>query len=296
MLVGVGWGAWINRDRLSSSVAATAESHEVSLADARQQAILQASTGKSSDPELARAYQDVNTQHFAGALPAVTVIWEPRLSEVGPLTAHDFTLEGMFGLVRKQPFILLNPALKADPPKLTSTLCHEMVHAYLFSVGDTTSNHGPAFQAALRRLATEGAFEGVWASDVDKANLKSWLDAESARLDAERAEMDQLGAEIERERVEVDRDLADLNARITAANAQGSGWPAQGDVDAVTSRRDRYNARAADANTRLERDRTDLAQFNREVSRYNLMVAYPDGLDEASLVAPKPAPSRPGGG
>jgi hypothetical protein len=297
VLAGVGWSVWLGHDRLSSSTPTTVvSSHEVTLADARQQAILQSNKGKSSDAELAGAYQDINAGHFAGALPATTVIWEARLSEVGPLTARDFTLEGMFGLVGKQPFILLNPALKSDPPKLTRALCHEMVHAYLFSVGDTTSHHGPAFQAVLRRLSAEGAFEGVWASDSDKLGLKTWLGDESARLDSERAGMDQLGTEIERERIEVDRAFADLNARVTAANAQGSGWPSQGEIDAIKSRRDLYNQRAADANARIERDRADLAQFNREVTRYNLMMSYPDGLDESSLVPPKPAMPRPGGG
>jgi hypothetical protein len=40
-------------------------------------------------------------------------------------------------------------------------------------------------------------------------------------------------------------------------------------------------------NERIERDRRDLVHFNAEVARYNLMIVYPDGLDEA------PVPARP---
>ena len=47
---------------------------------------------------------------------------------------------------------------------------------------------------------------------------------------------------------------------------------------------------------RLARDREDLAHFNAEVIRYNLMMSYPDGLDEESVVRTKPfSPPRPAG-
>jgi hypothetical protein len=193
----------------------------------------------------------------------------------------------MFGHLKGQSVILLNPALQADRAALARALSHEAVHAHLFATGDKTSHHGATFQSALRRLADEGAFEGVVASDDDRANLRAWLDAESARLDAERIEMDRLGADLDRERADVERALNELNARATEASVQRQGGPTEGEVAAVTAKRDAYNGRASSMNDRAERDRADLEHFNREIARYNLMLVYPDGLDEAALKAPK---------
>jgi hypothetical protein len=172
--------------------------------------------------------------------------------------------------------ILLNPGLQRDAAATTRALCHEMVHAYLYSTGDVNENHGPPFQVVLRRLAAEGAFEGTPATDDERANLRAWLDAESARLDAERDEMDREGREIDQER-----------AAIQQATAAAATQPGGGDPGELTARRDAYNARATAANDRLERDRADLAHFNAEVTRYNLMLVYPDGLDTSAMVKPK---------
>src|SRR5262249_5039324 len=151
-----------------------------------------------ADPDLAARYGTLNEQYFAGALPAVPVIWEPRLGEVGPLIAEGYTLEG---LTSGAGLIALNPDLAANPKNLQRALCHEMVHEYLFSVGDSVTNHGPAFQAILLRLSEAGAFEGIAATSEAKASLRMELRAESARLDAERQSLDRGAAEIDAERV-----------------------------------------------------------------------------------------------
>lgn len=242
-----------------------------------------------------RAYQEINARHFAGALPQLTVRWEPALAEIGALAAQTFTQQGMFGHVGKHLLILLNPGVQADPRAMERALCHEIVHAYLFSVGNTTTNHGPAFQAVLQRLSTEGAFQGIAASDEDKASLRAWLDAENARLDSERKAIDSLSEEIARDGMALDQDQAALNARMTEANAAGGGWPAPAEVTDLETRRARLNERVANTNARIELDRDALAYFNREVARYNLMMSYPDGLDEESLIQSKPAPPNSGG-
>jgi hypothetical protein len=242
-----------------------------------------------------QAYRDINTRHFAGALPEVAVRWEPALAGVGALATPPFTQQGVFGHVGKHLIILLNPSVQADPRAQARALSHEMVHVYFYSVGDTSTNHGPAFQAVLQRLSAEGAFEGIAASDSDKASLRDWLDAESARLDHEREAIDALSGEIATGRAGLDREVAALNARITAANAEGRGWPEAAEVSDLEARRARFNERLADSNARIERDRDDLAHFNEEVARYNLMMSYPDGLDEESLMRSKPAPPPAGG-
>jgi SprT-like family len=261
-------------------------------AEALQQEILRQNIGQPGDPILNQLYSDIGARYFSGKLPAMEVRWEPRLADVGKLAAQAYTLQGMFGHIGGRSIILLNPGLQGDRPALTRALCHEIVHAFLFSTGITTGEHGPVFQSALKRLADEGGFEGVVASDEERVNLRAWLDAESARLDFERAEIDRLSVEIEHERVEIERALSEFNARVSAANAQGSGWPSESEVAAANARRDAYNWRATDANERVQRDRADLEHFNREVERYNLMLVYPDGLDARALVKPKTRTSR----
>lgn len=291
------------------------------LAEAREREILEQDAGKLGDPELGKAYQEINQRYFDSRLPKIPVLWETRLGEVGPLIVTDFTLDGLWVHVRDDVFILLNPELKPGPRKLKGVLCHEMVHEYLFTVGDTKTNHGPAFQGILHRLLEEGAFEGIWASESEKVSLRSWLDRESARLDGEKpeieriegdiegekSELDRIGAEIDHERGDLDREVGQLNERISSTNEQGYGSPSESEIEAVKSRSNllhkrtadfnsrgyRYNTDCAQFNLRVERDHADVAQFNRQVNRYNLMTSYPDGLDEESLVRPKLAAGRP---
>jgi len=208
------------------------------------------------------------------------------LADVGPLVGPGVTLEGMFGHAGARVAIVLNPALGTDQRAIDRALCHEMVHAYLFSIGDTTTNHGPAFQAVLQRLAGEGAFEGIAANAGEKAHLREWLESESARIDAERHEMDTIGAEITQDRADLDRDVATFNARAGAPADGGQSASALDGAD-LEARRQRFNQRVLDTNERLQRDRDDLVHFNSEVERYNLMMAYSDGLDEASTIKPK---------
>jgi len=285
------WIAWSSFDapgvRLSARPA-------TSPADALQETLLEKNLDRPGDPALGKRFAAINARHFAGFLPAIPVIWEPGLAKVGELADRKFTLEGMFGTAGERSVILLNPNLAEEPEALDRALCHEMVHAYLHAIGDSTTTHGPTFQTVLRRLSVEGAFKGIVASDEDRERLKAWLDAESARLDAERDALQQLDGEIQRERAGVERRVGELNQRVAEANAQRSGWPSEGDVAAVNALRDAYNQRAIEANARVERHRQDHEYFNREVARYNLMLVYPDGIDEEHVVRPRGGPPRPG--
>jgi hypothetical protein len=213
------------------------------------------------------------------------VLWEPRLADVGTLASQAFTLEGMFGHLGNKSVILLNPDLQKDERALERAICHEIVHAFLFSTGDTRTTHGQSFQTELGRLSVEGAFEGILATDEQRKNLRAWLDAESGRLDTERDEMNKVAAEIDAERVAVEQAVADINAR--SADPNSPARPTQEEAAAVTARRDAYNDKAMDANARAERDRADLEHFNKEVARYNLMLVYPDGVDETGLLKTK---------
>ena len=190
----------------------------------------------ASDPALAEAYQSFNAQYFGGALPAVRVRWEWRLEEIGPLIAEGFRLEG----VTNGRVILLNPALQDDAPQFKRVLCHEVVHVALSNRSD---GHGPNFQALLRRLSTEGAFEGLVATDEERAALRTSLDQRSE--------------ELERETRRLRGEWAEVDGK-----------------DAV---------RVQEYNARVRRLQDEAADFNRKIAQYNLMISYPDGLDEERL-------------
>lgn len=210
-------------------------------------------------------YQDINARHFAGALPDIPVRWESELMAVGELAGRAFTLEGMFGHVAGRAIILLTPSLQHDMQALERVLCHEMVHAYLYTIGASETAHGDRFQTVLRRLSTEGAFEGLVASPGERARLRAWLDEEAVRLEGEEAALAELGRVMQRE-------LADLEAAGLSVDSPDT-------ASALTARREAYNERAAEANARVAQLQRDRETFLREVERYTLMIVYPDGLD-----------------
>ena len=276
-LTGAAWSlspAWRGAGLQLTNAAATAS------ADALQKEILREGFNRPADPTLVKRFGEINAKHFFNSLPVMPVVWEPRLAEVGTLAGRTFTLLGMFGQSGDRSIILLHPELKTDAEGLDRALCHEMIHAYLFSVGDTSTDHGQAFRNVLHRLLNEGAFVSLEASPEERATLRAWLDTEAGRLAWERKALDALAPEIEAERLAVQQALERLNARVSAANTAGQGWPSREDVAAVNAQRDAYNGRAADLNRRNLEFRDAQDEFNRQAARYNLMATYPDGLDE----------------
>jgi SprT-like family protein len=271
----------------------------LSPAEAKQDEILREDIERPGDERLVAAYRAINARHFAGALAAMPVVWEPRLAEVGAMSTPPFVLEGMFGHVGRRTTILLNPALQNDAGAIDRALCHEMVHAYLFSTGNENTTHGPAFQAVLRRLAGEGAFEGIAATDEERQTLRGWLVAERVRLAAEDKDILRLDADLARERAEIEHNAAAYNARARRAGAGDDLRPFEREGRAINDSRDAYNQRAADLNARVDRGRSDRDVFNREVARYNLMLTYPDGIaaDRADALLSSAAPAAdPGQG
>ena len=260
---------------------------EASPAEAKEQEIVDQDAGKPGDPELSKEYQEINERYFGNKLPGIPVLWEPRLAEVGPLIAEDYEEDGLcvFG---SNNFILLNSRIGRNAAETRKVLCHEMVHEYLFINGDTKTHHGAAFQTELRRLLTEGAFQAILASEDQKASLRSWLELEQRRLDRESAALDRDQDGIDRERGNLDRDSRELNQRISRANEQGFGWPSGDEIEALKAREAVHNWRVADFNANVERHNADLRSFNLKASGYNLMMAYPDGLDEESTVRVRP--------
>jgi hypothetical protein len=267
----VSWGTWS-----ALAVDTGTSTRPASPLEALQRDILHAGIDEPGDPVLGTLYQAINARHFAAALPAMPVRWEPRLREVTSPADPSFTLEGMFGRVGTRMTILLTPTLRDDREALDRTLSHEMVHVHLAVTGDTGPDHGPAFQRVLERLAAEGAFEGAVATDEERRRLRAWLDAESARLVADREAMARRGTELDQERVQLEQAIA------------AAGPLDQAQADALNARRDAYNSNAMRANEEIARHQQALASLRRETDRYNLMLKYPDGLDEAAMFRPPP--------
>ena len=220
-----------------------------SAEELKTEELLRANATRASDPALAQAYRETNARFFDSRLPEVRIRWEPRLEEIGPLIAPGFRLEG----VTDGGVILLHPILEQSERQFQAVLVHEMVHVAL---RDNAETHGPAFQSRLRALADRGAFEGVPATDAEKQQLKTSLEQRSAALTAELIELNQLRARLEAEASTMPRETL-----------QDQTWA---------------------FNTRVRRHNQDADEFNRLVEQYNLMIAYPDGLDRERLT-PRPA-------
>jgi hypothetical protein len=169
-----------------------------------------------SDPDLEESYARLNAKHFDGELPAMPVRWEPRLAEVDALEGGDAQLKGMFGTLNGKAAILISPSVGGDDGALTRALCHEMAHAYMFRMGEDTRQHGPSYQAVLRRLSIEGAFEGLASTPEERDALRRWIDREKTRLAAEDAALRQTVDPERLERLRTDR--ARVNAEIDRYN------------------------------------------------------------------------------
>jgi hypothetical protein len=82
------------------------------------------------------------------------------------------------------------------------------------------------------------------------------------------------------ETARVERMFRELNERIARANVAGSGWPSLEDTQSAQLQRTALNHRILAYNSAVAANEKDLARFNEAVRRYNLMMAYPDGLAE----------------
>ena len=185
-------------------------------ADRLRHELLDHALEQPGDAELQVLYKSLNEKHFGNDLPPIPVRWEPRLAEVDRLDTGEATMKGMFGTKGDRAAILLSPSVEDDPAALHRALAHEMVHAYMFRMGEDTAEHGPSFQAVLRRLAMEGAFEGLPSSPEERTALRQWIDREKARLATEDAALRQSMDEARLERVRADRER--LNQEIDRYN------------------------------------------------------------------------------
>ena len=103
---------------------------------------------KLCDKELGRAYRKYNKLYFDGALPQdVDVFFSPAEDSYGQVQeeAGGWTLQ-------------INPKYSPDHRMWKMVLLHEMAHLAVHPY----PSHGAKFQAEMLRLATAGAFKGLW--------------------------------------------------------------------------------------------------------------------------------------
>jgi SprT-like family protein len=206
------------RDTGRSSRAAV---RALSPEQARGEELFRLNANLPSDPALASAYQAINTGYFEGRLPAIGIRWEPRLSEIGPLIAAGFQMDGMTN--GRQ--ILMNPALQNDDEQLRRTLCHEIVHVAV--KGQTTEEHGPVFQNRLRQLAEQGAFTGTVATEEEKQELRRTVETRLEELKKEAEGLSRARSEVSSDLQRIDYNFSvqrhnnaveDLNRMIEQYN------------------------------------------------------------------------------
>jgi len=289
----IGAVAWAGASFLRNRGAVTASSSSVPTVSVRSQLeidILDSARASAGDPELDERYRAINRDYFGGGLPDVPVSWEPRLNDIAAVRGDGLLLEGL----TDGKAIVINPTLKSNRRQLIATLCHEMVHVRLVAAGGAVGeDHGPEFQRHLRRLLDEGAFEGAFATDEEKAAMKAALATDVAWLDTESAAVRTAGDALARDRQEVDRIVDDMNARITKANTEQSGWPSDAEQQAAKDRLADINSRSEAHNSRVSEFNRRIEAYNESVERYNLAISYPDGL-AATRIQPRQSMSATG--
>lgn len=108
------------------------------------------------DAVLERWYADYNKRFFDGRLPKDALVgFNPELEEnILGLSIHEEDSD------TKHQFhhIHVNPLAHSCKQQIQLTLLHEMAHIAIFPY----VKHGKKFNDEMLRLATRGAFNGLW--------------------------------------------------------------------------------------------------------------------------------------
>ena len=116
-------------------------------------AVAAQTTGRS--PELTQFYNDTNVKYFGARLPSGLVMLDksinpPDLGVTVPCGEHCYTITVFSYWV-------------PDTNEQRMVVLHEMCHVDLEETNTVELDmHGPAFQACMRKLAAEGAFDKLW--------------------------------------------------------------------------------------------------------------------------------------
>ena len=110
-----------------------------------------------TNAQLPRMYRKYNRLYFSGKLPVnLEVAFETEGKNLRGWGVTDYICDshGCYHPTK----ILINRSLKVCRGWASMTLLHEMVHVEL----PYGASHGPRFQARMRKLASQGAFDRWW--------------------------------------------------------------------------------------------------------------------------------------
>jgi len=100
-------------------------------------------------PELQLLFARLNGEHFGGAIPAHRIAYNGRFSNLaGRITYKPPLIE----LSRKH--------LERVPEALRDTLLHEMIHAWLYALGENPG-HTAAFKKKMRELGLRSIYHDL---------------------------------------------------------------------------------------------------------------------------------------
>lgn len=130
-----------------------------------------------TDDELRRAWRELNGRFFDGRLPAIDVVWSPRLtasaglfvSRGGPRAAEP----GPGRRVIRLSLPLLRGPAGAGAPEIYGTLAHEMIHQWQFDILKRRPNHGPDFRRKMEAMNREGL--GITVHHDLAEAVRAWL-------------------------------------------------------------------------------------------------------------------------
>jgi hypothetical protein len=114
--------------------------------------------------ELDQWFDSFNRKYFRDRLPKIDVRWyvESPKEDIGSCYIH-FNEDG---IDEKKSFIGINPEYRSSLRVCLIYLLHEMVHwklrKHFLSGCNAKKDHGYIFNREMKRLASMGAFVGLW--------------------------------------------------------------------------------------------------------------------------------------
>lgn len=112
--------------------------------------------------ELQSRWQYLNGRYFCGSLPAITILWSPRLtSSVGMFASRGGPRTPIGRRSREirlsHPlFMRLVDRTPCAEQELLNTLAHEMIHQWQFDLLKRRPDHGPAFLRKMTEMNRTG--------------------------------------------------------------------------------------------------------------------------------------------
>jgi hypothetical protein len=95
-----------------------------------------------------RWVREYEKRYFNGRVIVLGVKIQPKL--------RDYASYGLFGIVDVSDEVIRSPKL------VRILLLHELIHGKLFLESENTEiKHGPRFQAEVKRLIAEGAYDAI---------------------------------------------------------------------------------------------------------------------------------------